>query len=159
MSYQLAGKRVRPKVFYYAYAPSTHSHTRCSRTGSDMQLNRSCRLGHSPYREAKTTKRVEEFFGFSKLWIFADKRRSCVISTAVFDALFKLLTPSKNLHWGATVHGTDLNSHLRVNNLVQLNWIWISTPIPVTSTGRAVDRCSRKLRIPKSRSTQISFLQ
>ena len=27
MSYQLAGKRVGPKVLYYAYAPSTHSHT------------------------------------------------------------------------------------------------------------------------------------
>ena len=89
MSYQLAGKRVRPKVFYYDYAPSTHSHTRCSRTGSDRQLKRSCRLGHSPFREAKTPKRVEEFFGFSKFWISADKRRSCVISNAVFGAHFK----------------------------------------------------------------------
>ena len=61
-----SGKRVRPNVFYYAYAPSTHSHTRCSRTGSDRQLKRSCRLGHSPFREARTPKRVEEFFGFSK---------------------------------------------------------------------------------------------
>ena len=93
MSYQLAGKRVRPKVFYYDYAPSTHSHTRCSRTGSDRQLKRSCRLGHSPFREAKTPKRVEEFFGFSKFWISADKRRSCVISNAVFGAVFNLLAP------------------------------------------------------------------
>ena len=38
MSYKLAGKRVRLKVFYDAYAASTHSHTTvatpCSRTGS-----------------------------------------------------------------------------------------------------------------------------
>ena len=100
MSYQLAGKRVRPKVFYYAYAPSTHSHTRCSRTGSDRQLKRSYRLGHSPFREAETPKRVEEFFGFSNFGISADKRRSCVISNAVFGAIFKLLAPSKNLHSG-----------------------------------------------------------
>ena len=78
MSYKLAGKRVRQKVFYYAYTPSTHSHTRWSRTGSD-------------------TKRVEEFFGFSKFWISADKRRSCVINNEVFGALFKLLAPSKAL--------------------------------------------------------------
>ena len=37
MSYQLVGKQVRPKVFYYTYAPSIHSHTRCSPTGSDRQ--------------------------------------------------------------------------------------------------------------------------
>ena len=97
MSYQLAGKWVRPKVSYYAYA---HSHTRCSRTGSDRQLKHSCRLGHSPFREAKTLKRVEKFFGFSKFWISADKRRSCVISNAVFGALFKFLAPSKNIHRG-----------------------------------------------------------
>ena len=84
---------------FSASAPSTHSHTRCSRTGSDRQLKLSCRLGHS-FREAKTPKRVEEFFGFSKFWISADKRRSCVISNAVFGALFKLLAPSKNLHRG-----------------------------------------------------------
>ena len=36
------GKRVRPKVFYYAYALRTHSHT----TGSDRQLKHSCHLGH-----------------------------------------------------------------------------------------------------------------
>ena len=52
-----------PKVFYYAYA---HSHTRCNLTGSNRQFKRSCLLGHSPFREAKTPKRVEEFFGFSK---------------------------------------------------------------------------------------------
>ena len=103
MSYQLAGKRVRPKVFYYAYAPSIHSHSRCSRTGSDRKLKRSCRLGHSPFREAKTPKRVEVFFGFSKFWISAEKRRSCVISNAVFGALVKLLAPSKNLHMGGMV--------------------------------------------------------
>ena len=56
-SYQLGGKLVRPKVFYYAYAPSTHSHT----TGSDRQLKRSCHLGHSPFREAKTPKRILRF--------------------------------------------------------------------------------------------------
>ena len=65
MSYQLAGERVRPKVFYYAYAPSTHSHT-----GNDRLLKHSCHLGHSPFSEAKMPKRVEEFFGFSKFWIF-----------------------------------------------------------------------------------------
>ena len=103
MSYKFARKWVKPKVFYYAYTPSTPSHTRCSRTGSDRQLKRSCHLDHSPYREAKTPKRVEEFFGFSKFWISANKRRSCVISNAVFGALFKLLAPSKNLHRGG--HG------------------------------------------------------
>ena len=101
-----SGKRVRPNVFYYAYAPSTHSHTRCSRTGSDRQLKRSCRLGHSPFREARTPKRVEEFFGFSKFWISADERLSCVISNADFGALFKLLAPS--LHRGATAPRSPL---------------------------------------------------
>ena len=94
MSYQLAGKRVRPKVFYHAYDPSTHSHTTCSRTGSDRQLNRSCRLGHSPFREAKTPKRVEEFFGFSKFWISADKRRCCSLvmqSLAPFSSFWRPL--------------------------------------------------------------------
>ena len=78
LSFVLAGKRVRPKGFYYAYAP--------------RQLKRSCRLGHSIFREAKTPKRVEEFFDFPKFWI-SDKR-SCVISNEVFGALFKLLAPS-----------------------------------------------------------------
>ena len=78
----------------YAYAPSTHSHTRCSRTGSNRQLKRSCRLGHSHFREAKTTKRVEEFFGFSKFWISADKRRCCSLvmqSLAPFSSFWRPL--------------------------------------------------------------------
>ena len=120
MSYQLAEKRVRPKVFYYAYAPSTPSHTRCSRTGSDRQLKHSCRLGHSPFREAKTPKRVEEFFGFSKFWISSDKRSSCVISNAVFGALFKLLAPSKNLHRG---YGSPAS--LPAHHCLSINMSWL----------------------------------
>ena len=37
-------------------------------------------------------KRVEEFFGFS-----ADKRRSCIISNAIFGTLFKLSAPWPSL--------------------------------------------------------------
>ena len=101
------------KVFYYAYATSTHRHTRCSRTGSDRQLKRSCCLGHYPFREAKTSKIVEELFGFSKFWISADKRRSCVIG-----ALFKLLRSLKIFTGGTAPSPLS---------------IWIST-LPIAST-------------------------
>ena len=99
MSHQLAKKWVRPKVFYYAYIPITHIDT----TGSDMQLKRSCHLGHSLFCEAKTlSSRVLRFSQISD-------KRSCVITCGFwrplrdFGTLFKLLVPSKNLHRGS--HG------------------------------------------------------
>ena len=48
-------------LLYYAYA---HSHTRCSRAGSDRQLKRSCRFGNSLPRsiDAKESWRVIRFF-------------------------------------------------------------------------------------------------
>ena len=132
---------VAARICFSHQGPHTRSAsaTWCSRTGSDRQLKRASRLDHSPYSEAKTAKRVEEFFGFSKFWIFADKRRSSVISNAVFGALFKLLAPSKNLHragggaWSPGPPASTSQIWIRTCGpiyLVHLNWIWISAPFP-----------------------------
>ena len=71
MSYQLAEKRVRPKVFYYAYAPSTHSNTTSTLDAA-----------------AQVPRRVEEFFGLPKL------------NGVLASLVMQFLAPSKNLQRG-----------------------------------------------------------
>ena len=77
-----------------AYAPRTHSHT----TGSDRQLKRSCRLGHSLPR----SKDDDESWRVLRFNFPNSEFLTNVLASlhAVFGAFFKLLAPSKNLHTG-----------------------------------------------------------
>ena len=83
------GKRVRPKVFYYAYAPRTHSHT----TGSDSQLKHSCRLGHSLFREQRHRRELKSSSVFPNFEFLTNVLASI---HALFGALFKILASVLN---------------------------------------------------------------
>ena len=111
LSYQLAGKRVRP-VFYYAYAPRIHSHG----TGSGRQLKRSCRLGHSLFREAKTTKKVEEFSGFPqilKFWqTFLRHYMQFLAPSSSFWSPLKIFTGGGWRRTPASPASTPLNAYM-----------------------------------------------